>query len=111
MELKDFIKTTLIELSSAIDEAGVELHKKVAITNVNLRTKGYGDYGLVDFDLAIASSDSSTNHSKGGASIQVLKASLGTSNEHTSGTVSRIKFTIQADFSSFDKPHSPIISK
>lgn len=115
MELKDFIKTTLIELSQAIDETGIELHKTVSITNTSLRPKGYGEYGLVDFDLAVASSDSSATNGKGGASIQVLKANIGASSEQTSSSTSRIKFTIQADFNSMDaqqnsKPPAPHVS-
>jgi len=100
MELKEFIKTTLRELSQAIDESGVELDKRIAITNTVLRTKGHGDYGLVDFDLALDVKEINKSGGGGGIKISVVKAELSKGNEMASSATSRIKFTLDADFNS-----------
>ncbi len=102
MELKDFIKTTLRELSEAIDESGVELKKKVALTNTTLRTKSMGNYGLIDFDLAVDIKESSKKGGSGGLKISVVEAKLGKDSETASSSTSRIKFTVEAGFDSFD---------
>jgi len=101
MELKEFIKVTLRELSEAIDESGVELKKKVTLTNVQLRQKQMGNYGLIDFDLAVDVKRSSKKGGDGGLKISIVEAKLGKSNETVLSNTSRIKFTIEADFNAY----------
>lgn len=100
MELKDFVKTTLVELSSAISEANAEIKcgRKIRTTNTILLTKVYGDSGLVDFDLAVSASESKNKGAKGGIRISVLEANSNKSAQQQSSSVSRIKFTLEADF-------------
>lgn len=102
MELKDFIKITLRELAEAIDESGVELKKKIMLTNTTLRTKRMGNYGLIDFDLAVDVRESSKKGGSGGLKISVVEAKLGKDSETASSSTSRIKFTVEAGFDSFD---------
>jgi hypothetical protein len=101
MELKDFIKTTLRELSEAIDESGVELKKKIMLTNTALRVKSHGDYGLIDFDLAVDVRESSKKGGSGGFKISVVQAKLGKDSETATSNTSRIQFTVEADFNSY----------
>lgn len=101
MELKDFIKTTLRELSEAIDESGIELKKKIMLTNTTLRTKGNGDYGLIDFDLAVDVKESNKKGGSGGLRISVVEAKLGKDSETSSSANSRIQFTVEANFDSY----------
>ncbi len=98
MEIKDFVKTTLLQLAEAVEESKKEIGKKVTLTNVPLRIKGSGDYGLVDFDLAVEAKTSSTTGKGGGIRISVVEARLGKDNEASSSSISRIKFTLEADF-------------
>ncbi len=100
MELKDFVKTTLVELSQAIKEANSELDtgRKIKTTNTVLRSKSHGDYGLVDFDLAVTAAESKETGAKGGLRISVLEANAGKTMGQQSTSVSRIKFTLEADF-------------
>ena len=101
MELKDFIKTTLLELAKGISEAGSELNgQKIAVTNTALRTKGHGDQGLIDFDLAVEVKDSHKSSGGGDLKIAIVKANIGKDNETSASTTSRIKFTLEADFDS-----------
>lgn len=106
MELKEFIKTTLRELAEAIDESGVELKKKIALTNTALRVKSHGDYGLIDFDLAVDVRESTRSGKGGGLKISVVEAKLGKDNETASSSTSRIKFTVEANFDSFEAQRS-----
>lgn len=101
MELKDFIKTTLRELAEAIDESGVALKKKVMLTNTALRAKSHGNYGLIDFDLAVDVKESTKAGKGGGLKVSVVEARIGKDSETASSTTSRIKFTVEADFDSF----------
>lgn len=98
MDIKDFIKTTLKELSEAISESKQELGKKVSLTNTTLRTKSMGDYGLIDFDLAVEAKTTENTGKGAGLKISVVEAKIGKDKELTSSSVSRIKFTIEADF-------------
>lgn len=100
MELREFIKTTLIELASGISDAGNELGHRIAVTNTALRTKDKGDYGLVDFDLAIEVKDTRKSNGGGELKVAVVKANLGKDNETSASSTSRIKFTLEADFDS-----------
>lgn len=115
MELKEFIKTTLRELAEAIDESGVELKKKITLTNTTLRVKSHGNYGLIDFDLAVDVKESSKSNKSGGLKISVVEAKLGKASEAASSSTSRIKFTVEADFDSFQaqmdaRPRAPKVS-
>ncbi len=98
MEIKDFVKTTLKELSEAISESKDELDRKVILTNTSLRLKDRGEYGLIDFDLAVEAKDTTKKGGKGGIRITVVEASLGKDSEATSSSVSRVRFTVEANF-------------
>lgn len=98
MDIKDFVKTTLKELSEAVEEAKNETQKKIMLTNVSLRSKSRGDYGLIDFDLAVEARETASSAKGGGVKISVLQAHLGKENELISSSVSRIKFTVEANF-------------
>lgn len=98
MEIKDFIKTSLKQLSEALSESKTELGKGVRLTNTALRTKQMGNYGLVDFDLAVEAKTAETSGKGAGVRISVVEARLGKDKELVSSSVSRIKFTVEADF-------------
>jgi hypothetical protein len=101
MELKDFIKTTLLELAQGINEAGKELDgQKIAVTNTTLRAQGHGDYGFIDFDLAVEVKNSKKASGGGGFKVAIAEATIGKSGETTSSSTSRIKFTLEASFNS-----------
>ncbi len=98
MEIKDFVKSTLKQLSEALTESKTDLAKKVMLTNTALRAKQAGNYGLIDFDLAVEAKTGETSEKGAGVRISVLEARIGKDKETTSNSVSRIKFTVEADF-------------
>lgn len=97
MDIKDFIKTTLVQTSEAINESSKALGKNVKLTNTPLRTKGQGNYGLIEFDLAVEARNTDKTGKSGGVSISVVEAKLGKDKETVSSTTSRIKFVIEAN--------------
>jgi len=98
MEIKDFVKTTLKELSEAISESKQELSKNVSLSNIPLQLKGQGNNGLIEFDLAIEARDATKGGGKGGIKIAVMQASIGKDKEALSSSISRVKFTVEANF-------------
>ena len=98
MDVKDFIKTTLREISEALTESKSELGKKISLTNVALRKESQGNYGLIDFDLAVEAKIIENNGKGAGVKISVVEARLGKDKETTVGSLSRIKFTVEANF-------------
>jgi hypothetical protein len=98
MEIKDFIKMTLKQLSEALSESKSELGKGVHLTNTTLRSRQMGNYGLIDFDLAVEAKSAETSGKGAGVRISVIEARLGKDKEIVSSSVSRIKFTVEADF-------------
>lgn len=98
MDIKDFIKTTLKELSEALNESKTELGKRVSLTNTSLRSKSMGNYGLIDFDLAVEAKTGEATGKGAGVKISIIEARLGKDKELISSSVSRIKFTVEADF-------------
>lgn len=97
MDIKEFVKTTLRELSEALSESSSELGKKIELTNTTLRVKGAGDYGLIDFDLAVDVTKSEESAKNGGLKISIIEGNVGTNKGLISTNVSRIKFTIEAN--------------
>lgn len=98
MDLQDFIKTTLAGIYNGLVETNKEIvgpelgNTKSALFVISSHDKD----SLIEFDVALtAESGSST---KGGGSIKVYVADIGSGKEKTSSeqTVSRIKFRIKA---------------
>ena len=98
MDIKDFIKITLKGLSEALDESNKELGKHASLTNTVLRTKQMGNYGLIDFDLAVEAKTAENTGKGAGIKVSVIEAKIGKDKEIISSTVSRIKFTVEANF-------------
>lgn len=86
MEIKDFIKSVLLQLNNAVDEARKETSRDISFTNtVGKRT--------VEFDIAVTAEDSI--NAKGKAGIKVVSfAEVGgdIAKDSKNSTVSRIQF-------------------
>lgn len=98
MDIKNFVKTTLQELAEALTETNKDLRKHVSLTNVTLRSKGQGEYGLIEFDLAVGAQTTEITGKGAGVKISVVEAKLGKDKELSSNSISRIKFTVEANF-------------
>jgi hypothetical protein len=99
MELKYFIKSSLLQIMEAVNEAQGEWQNKTdgkgAINPAWDSTDRLKDHTqIVEFDVAVTSENSKSG--KGEAAIKILSAKFGAAGEIKSGdgTVSRLKFTI-----------------
>ncbi|HEX7044483.1 MAG TPA: hypothetical protein VF203_07700 [Burkholderiales bacterium] len=113
MELKDFIKTTLVEIVRGIEEADSELEGSSARVNPPnmMGTSGHmivvpqpEDGPLspfvekIEFDVAVFAKEG--NQTQGGLGIMVGSIGIGGKSkaEGTSGSESRIKFSVPVMF-------------
>ena len=114
MELKDFIKTSLLEICSAIDEANKELSQlsldasinpygirvnsndsqAFARTSDNKEHREHKVVQKVDFDVAVVSQEDKSK--EGGAKISIASIGIGGSADTSSSnkSESRLKFSI-----------------
>lgn len=97
MELKDFIKRVIEDVTTAVSESqkelknGAVINPEVGITQTSIGN--FFQHGVTSIDFDIAISDSSTSESGGGLTVfSMLTASMKTSGGNTE--LSRIKFSI-----------------
>lgn len=122
MELKDFIKTTIVSISEAIKESQAELSKEGVIVNPEKMTFGNSGNKILrdngdrcvqdlDFDVSIFVEEKSANEGKGELKIaSIINAGSGVSSENSNKTSNRIRFSIPIAFSSspLDKKYCKI---
>lgn len=105
MELKDFVKTAINDITSAVSELQNELQNGAivspsmpnAISNVTIKdpkTKCNGKITNIDFDVATTVETSDKVEAGGGIGIQIFSAKIENNNEERTGNVSRIAFSI-----------------
>jgi hypothetical protein len=98
MELRDFVKTTLVEIMGAVFDAQVEWNQKCGKGVINPVWDGterlFEHVQEVDFDVAVTASSGSTG--KAGAGIKVFSVDVGASGEKKveASSVSRIRFKV-----------------
>ena len=88
MDLKNFVKTSIIEISQAVQESAKELNEEIF-----LGTKA--DKRCIEFDVAVAVENNKSK--KGKAGIRVLELGElggGIYKESKNSTVSRIQFGV-----------------
>lgn len=88
MELREFVKTALTEVVTAVNECDKELSKRMFLSsNQNNRTIG--------FDIAVTVDDAARSSGKAGVKIfQFLEGSSEVSKEAHNSSVSRIRFGV-----------------
>ena len=107
MELKDFVKETLVQIVRGVDDANIALSDKTAfVASTNIKTnkdikgtvdkKGRTHYVTdVDFDVAINIQNTKTKESGVGVEIlSVLNVGGKGGSESTNISTSRIKFSL-----------------
>ncbi len=95
MELKEFIKQTLIDVADGVREAGIH-NKKIAPELFNNSIMPSKKHAFIDFDIAVTATEGSSNAK--GAGIKVLSANIGgkKENKDEKTSVTRIKFSVPA---------------
>lgn len=103
MELKEFIKTAISDITEAVSELREEL-KNGAIINPSLFQGEHGKTVLVDnevrmmerlnFDIAVTATEATELNGNAKAGISVFGAKIGTGNAEKTENVSRLTFSI-----------------
>lgn len=106
MELKEFIKTALSDITNAVSELQAELQNGAivspsvpnSIANVTVKdpqdNKINRPISKIDFDVAITVGSTDNIEAGGKVGIQIFSAKLGGNNENHTENVSRITFSI-----------------
>ncbi|MCP4393817.1 MAG: hypothetical protein GY804_06070 [Alphaproteobacteria bacterium] len=106
MQLKDFIKTTLVDISEAVYEAKNQVADKTAIASGFLEGE-FQQATHIEFDIAVTAKDEENNKLEGNGNIgakiiEVINAnaSVGKKSEQNSATEhsSRISFKVPIHF-------------
>ncbi len=98
MELKEFVKASILETMAAIHEAQVEWKASVGKGAINPAWEGtdqlYKHVREIEFDVAVTASSSQLG--KANAGIKVMSLDIGAGGElgRQNSTVSRIKFVV-----------------
>ena len=93
MELKEFVKSILIQLNDAVDEAR-------DVTSRDIHFSGSQNNRTVEFDIAISAEDIGKKEGKTGVKVLQFAEAGGTiSKENKNSTISRVTFGLQIDYS------------
>lgn len=102
MELKEFIKTSIIDICIAISESKNELESQIhnhpiAPVSMNgIKTFESSGYAIenIDFDIAVTSYSEKSASGKAQGGIKVISANISGDTKITDETISRIKFSV-----------------
>ena len=106
LEVKDFVKTILTEISAGVNEASKQVEAENSGTKINVVSNKRSSFCYniteVNFDLAVTSieTDAIKSDGKAGASIKVLSAGVNQekSTSFQNSNVSRITFSVVLGF-------------
>ncbi|BES69706.1 hypothetical protein RE428_07690 [Marinobacter nanhaiticus D15-8W] len=114
MELKDFIRETLVQLAQGIEEANMELRSSAAVVNpenvivdVTGKAKHYGilsasddiveylpSVQAIEFDVAVHATEGKEKSAKGGISVGAMNIGGSGGASESKSSESRIQFKI-----------------
>lgn len=102
MELKDFIKGVLYDITEAIKESQEELNNgaiisPTATSNVaNMVEVGKERYRMheISFDVSVAAAESESSIKNGGINVKIAAGCASSENSHKEEHSSRIKFSV-----------------
>ena len=91
MELKEFVKSVLIDVVDAVEETRKESSRDMYLDSAK-------EGRTVDFDIAVTVEDSTSGSGKAGIKVfQLIEGGGEISKEAKNSTVSRIKFGVRVD--------------
>ena len=101
MELAEFIKGSLVEIATGVQDANAELMSKFSwkARPFVLQSRGMTKDGksFVEFDVAVTAATAEASTGGGGLHISVLRAGLESSDNRSEERVTRIKFQVTID--------------
>lgn len=107
MELKQFVKEVIFDITNAIEECQKDLNNGAIISPTNISTDSKdkirtkeGDFSVsyIDFEVAVTAGDTTESESNIGGGIRVWGVSLAGNNKEdskqTNENISKVKFSI-----------------
>ena len=121
MELKDFVKGVILDVTNAIKECQDEVDNGAIISPTNSKatekikaTSGDLKISYIDFEVAVTAGTSTGINGEIGGGIKVLSsfigAKTGADNKETNENISKVKFSIPVVYPTFgvkERPNSP----
>lgn len=92
MDLKDFIKQTLVSFAGAIVETNKELKLDENLKHCSFKLQSNEE---IDFDVAVTTSGGSTTDAGGKVSVIGISVGAGVNEVESSEHTSRIKFSVK----------------
>lgn len=91
MQIKDFVKSVLLELNEAVDEARQQTSRDIVFTNTDGKR-------TVEFDIAVTAEDTTESNGKAGVKVMsFVEAGGNLAKGSRNSTVSRIQFGVRVD--------------
>ncbi len=102
MELKDFVKNTILDIVSGVKEAQAADTSGAIIVSPKSQTEyHYGEKTKLRFDIAIEGSSTNSDGGKVGVSAaRIFVGEIGGENQKSSSESSRVQFEIEIQFPS-----------
>lgn len=108
MELKDFIKNVLADITNAVKESQEELTNGAIISpsstskESNVNTKdGRLRVSEIDFEVSVCASSSNGSGGKINVAVAVIKGGTGSESKTSSENISKVKFSIPVIYPTF----------
>lgn len=96
MDLRDFIKTSIVDILGGIEDAAKEFGEgKTNLGGVNPRSQDNAfEPEKIAFDIAVSAGSERKNGGKAGLKIYVVEAGVDGHDTQSESTVSRLQFTV-----------------
>lgn len=98
MELKQFIKTALADITNAVKESQEELNNGAVVSPEPVPHLGPPEYQDICFDVAVTVMASTSGGKGVNFALEVVGLKLGTENSDKSEAVTRLSFKIPVSF-------------
>jgi len=112
MDLKEFIKSAMVDIVTGVEDAKTELGNQqnhicppmgpAYADKFSIALNGFNGlyYQQIEFDIAVTAENKSDNGAKAGIKVLGLEANLGSGMTSNNSTLSRIKFHVPLGLSS-----------
>lgn len=92
MELKDFIKRTLVDIVNGVEEANLEKNRFRLTSQIHHTTGESGQ--KVEFDVSVIVNESSDTDIKGGIKVALVNLGGGVKESQSNQNLQKIKFEV-----------------
>jgi hypothetical protein len=92
MELKEFVRNTLIPIVTSVEEATKKL--KTKDEKRYFLVSGYGEKAYINFDVAVTTVSEKSGKARGEAKIYVVEGGLEGKISHSTENITKVQFKV-----------------